>query len=116
LLCDEGIAAFEWPRRKYWRVQLALGLRAGIANQPSAIEGDAWPLSDGSPDVESQAVVLFPKDALTIEIRRRRWFTNEVCIQARNGERWNFTFADPRKIDRYVRQLNDRFAIVSRTG
>jgi hypothetical protein len=116
LLCDEGIAAFEWPRPKYWREMLSIGFGAGVAHQPSTIDGNSWPLMEQSSLVESPSAILFPKvDMSAIEIRRSRWFTNEVRVRRADGERWVFTIGDARKVAQYAALL-DRFAGVSRTG
>jgi len=117
LLCDEGVAAFEWPRAKYWRVMLRIGIRAGLAHQPSTIDGDSWPLTEHASVVESPSAVLFAKsDTAAIEIRRRRWLTTELRIRQQDGKkRWIFTIADPRNVDRYAAQLH-RFVPISRTG
>jgi hypothetical protein len=107
LLCDEGIVAFEWPRRKYCRIMFLAGMRAGVAHLPTAVRGDVWPLSERSQDVKTRSAILFENSIISsIEVRRRRWFTNGICFICNDGKRWVFTAADPVKVVEYADKLN----------
>jgi hypothetical protein len=116
LICDEGLAAFEWPGRKYWTVALLVGLRAGVAHQPSTIDGDDWPLSERSKVVASRRALLFPREELAgIDVNRSRWFWSGVRLVGVDGKRWTFTAADPRRIGVYAQSLTTQLG-ATRSG
>jgi hypothetical protein len=115
-VCDEGLVAFEWPAKRYWRRVLRIGLRAGLAHAPSAVEGDAWPLSERVEFVESRSALLFPRETLAqVDVRRSRFWWNEVRVSELSGAHWVFTAADPRQIENYARRLELHFT-VTRSG
>ena len=116
LVCDEGIAAFQWPSRKYWPVALMVGFRAGVAHLPSSIIGDSWPLSAHMHVVDAPSALLFPRaDLRIVEIRRRRWLTNEVRLIDTQQVMRRFTAADPRKVGEYAMRLSEFYTVV-KTG
>ena len=96
LICDEGLAAFQWPTRKYLIQVLRVGLRAGAAHMPTTIAGDSWPLSVGSNGQESPAVELFSSARLeAIEVKRSRFLWSHVRVRE-SDQRWRtFTMVDP---------------------
>jgi hypothetical protein len=116
LICDEGLAAFEWPAKKYWDAMLRVGLRAGLAHAPSTIDGDNWPLSENPQRVESRRALLFPRQELTgIDVYRRRFLSSQIRLFGIDGERWTFTAADPRLIAKQADTLAMRFG-ATRSG
>jgi hypothetical protein len=115
VICDEGLALCEWPRAKYWREMLKIGLRAGIAHAPTSVAGDAWPLVDGA-GTEVKRAQLFPREELSgIVVNRSRWLWSKVHLLDNAGHRWSFTLIDPRIIERFANALASRFDI-TRSG
>jgi hypothetical protein len=113
LVCDEGLAAFEWPRRKYWARQLRLGLTAG-RGQPPAVDADSWPLTERSSPVEAKSAILYPRESIAaVEVKRRRFFTNELHVIDAAGQRTVYTIADPRNVEEYEAFFQKHY---SRTG
>jgi hypothetical protein len=112
LVCDEGLAAFEWPSRKHWAMQLRLGFRAGLGALPLTVAGDSWPLSERAAVVESRSALLFPWGALKdLEVRRRRFLANSVRVFEQNGQSWTFTAADPLRVEEYANVLGRHFGV-----
>jgi len=115
LLCDEGLAAFEWPRRMYWPLMLRLGMVAGLGHHPPTVAGDGWPLSGGSRQVDAPSALLFERAEITaIQVIRRRVFTNEIAVLGSRGRLQTFTVADPRKIAAYAERLGRELPVVRR--
>jgi len=116
LICDEGLAAFEWPAKKYWSMMFRVGLRAGPAHLPSAVDGDDWPISERSDFVASRRALLFPRAELaSVDVNRSRWLWSEVRLVDVHGDRWSFTAADPRRIEGYAQSLATHFG-ATRSG
>jgi len=110
LICDEGLAAFEWPSRKYWSIMLRVGLRAGLTHSPTIVDGDEWPLSERDGIVVSRKALLFPREELTlVDINRSRWFWSRVRLCDLHGDRWSFTAADPRRMEQNAALLVRHF-------
>ena len=110
LICDEGLAAFEWHATTYWSTVLRIGFHAGVGHRPTVIDGDNWPLSERAGVVETRAALLFPREQLqTIDIKRAAIFWRRVRIVDVNGGRWVFTVADPRRVDSFAKSLSKHF-------
>jgi hypothetical protein len=110
LVCDEGLAAFEWPRRKYWARQLRLGLAAGGGQRP-AVEADCWPLNERLSLVEARSAILYPRDTIAgVAVKRRRFFTNELHVIDATGHRTVYTIADPRKVEEYAAFFDEHYS------
>lgn len=114
LLCEEGLAALQWPARQYLAANLRIGVVAGTGNHPR-VRGDAWPLRPEM-DAPSPRALLFPRaDIERLEFRRRLWRPSELRLYPTMGRSHRFGALDPVAFVDYPRKLQG-FGVVIKTG
>ena len=117
LLCYEGLAAFQWPYRRYWARMFRIGLVAGAGHMSASVLGDSWPLTERPGPVHAPRALLFPREALAIEVRRSRFLWSNVLVTVGNTAPLAFAFMDPRAVEVCTRRLEGAFpGIVHRAG
>lgn len=98
LVCEEGLAAFQFAQRRFWAYQLRAGLVAGVSHVTPVVHGDEWPLG-GKETIVAPRAMLFPRDSIKcIEVQRARVFWSHVRIFPSDGGRSSFDLVDPRQV------------------
>jgi hypothetical protein len=107
-ICDQGLAAFQWPAGRYWRTQVRRGLSAGLGGLPP-ISGDSWPLTERGA-VSSPSALIFARDHLVrIDAIDSRFLWKKIRLNERNGHHATFVLADREQIVLCARLLRRHF-------
>ncbi len=114
LLCYEGVAAFRFPRGRYWAQQFRWGLVAGVGHVPPTVVGDEWPLGSRG-TVVAPSATLFPRDTLSaVDIQRARVFWSCIRIRRNDGRSQSFDVLAPRQLRAYADKIEAAFPRVAR--
>jgi hypothetical protein len=117
LICYEGLAAFQWPRGRYWRQMLRNGLVAGLAHVPPTVVGNAWPLQQLEKPVPAPCLQLFLKETLEeVEVRGSRFWWSSIRVLERGARTRCFGFVDPKQVQMCAQACEHAFPHIVRRG